>query len=410
MSPSTVCKSTNILSSASLSVRKLSSVSPQSVICQSVNCHLSVCKLFFDKMAAGGQQALNLVCKYCSKNVANSVNCTVCDSAFHPSCAGRMKGSKSVSESEFVCCVVNNSKIPDKGSNKEVLTVLSKQDESLRRENLLLKQLLASKDEVVDALREEIHLLKDKIALLGEIKVLKKGKNEINRNNSKDNETNSDQKNVSDKKVNKVISDKITADSVKQSLQTVNKQLLENKQREIMQDLIDAPNSNRLITLGEISEKPSTIDEDGFTVVQNRRRKNYNRENVFYKNNKAKFNITVGTGTVNLDSTFKSQPKKMWIFVGKVGEGVKKETVEEYIRSKCSIKNLNELIVNELTTRGKSTSFQVGIDDKYYEDLKASDFWPSGIIIRRYNFWRDRREMAADKSVDGFLDAGKASL
>lgn len=357
-------------------------------------------------MAGDGQQAVNVVCKYCGKNVANSVHCTICDSAFHPSCAGRVKGVKAVNELEFVCCEANNTvKIPDKGSNKEVLTATSRQDESLRRENMLLRQLLASKDEVVDALREDIQLLKDKIALLNEIKVLKNGKSETNRSNSKDKEAKVEQKTVSDKKVNKIVSDKITADSVKQSLQIVNKQMLENKQREVMQNFIDVPNFNLNNRFGDANNrKPSTVDEDGYTVVQNRRKRGFDRENGNHKGSRARYNITVGTGT-NLNSTFKSQPRKMWIFVGRVEEGVSKEAVEGYIRDKCSIKNLDELVVNGLTTKGKSLSFQVGIDVKYYEHLKASDFWPSGIIIRRYNFWKDRRE----QSSENFLDVDKVS-
>lgn len=99
----------------------------------------------------------------------------------------------------------------------------------------------------------------------------------------------------------------------------------------------------------------------------------------------------------------------MWLFIGKVNEGVEKQAVVQYIQSKCSITNSEELIVNELVTKGKSLAFKVGIDKRYYDQLTTGDFWPQGILVRRYNFWSDRRPNTSDNLQSevsgGFLDS-----
>lgn len=357
-------------------------------------------------MAGDEQVLLVSLCGYCSKNVSNNgVKCTKCTTVYHPSCAGRVKSVK-VGESGIVCCASSKNKNNDGASVKEdknkVPVVVSDSDEHLVRENLLLKQLLFSKDEVIDALREEICLLNDKISLLEEIKLLKQ-KNNVNMKvpySETVKKVYQEQKIVEDKEVNKRFQGNITADSIQKALQNVNNQMLVNKQTEVMKEIVNLEGRNG-----------SIIDKDGFQLVQRRNRKSSNDQKKTIKNksglNKSRFNITVGTGTTGSGDTFKSLPSKMWLFVGKVDPSVKKEEVEMYIKTKCSIANSDELVVDQLNTRTKSLSFKVGIDKKYYDSLSTGDFWPNNIAVRRYNFWSERREGPLEQiqksSGGGFL-------
>lgn len=63
---------------------------------------------------------------------------------------------------------------------------------------------------------------------------------------------------------------------------------------------------------------------------------------------------------------------RMWLYIGKVNEGVSKDTVLKYIRDRCAQADANYVTVEQLPTLGRSPSFKVGIDLKYYEELKKS--------------------------------------
>lgn len=379
-------------------------------------------------MAGGGNEPVSL-CKYCNKSVVNnSLKCINCNSVFHPSCAARVKCVK-VGGNDVMCCGGNNSEIvPDNGVDNGVLTVLPEPDGHLKRENMLLKQLLCSKDEVIDALREEIQLLKDKMFLMDEIKLLKRKTDENIKPSYSDSvkKVGQEEKNADDKKktgavqktviketkeisgrAQKYMNDndqgqsKLTADFVQQALKKVNKHMMEHKQQEIMNEIVNLADENEM----------STADDGGFKLVHYRRNKpGNNLKSRLHKNkiDRSKFDIAVGTGAALADSNFRSRPSKMWLFIGRVNEGVDKEAVVEYIRSKCSISDSDELIVNKLDTRGKSLAFQVGIDKQYYDQLTIGDFWPQGIIVKRYNFWISRRFKAGtqEQKTDGadFLD------
>lgn len=272
-----------------------------------------------------------------------------------------------------------------------MLLLLSKQGEHLVRENVLLKQLLCSKDEIIDALKEEITLLKDKISLIEEVKFLKQSiENKKQIPSEQDKLSYQDQKNISDNNgqvnVNNASQGQggVTADLINQTLKNVNKQMLENKQREIMRETLNLVDANRGLC----------VDEEGFKLVQHKKKKlnNSSKDAGGSRAGKSRFNITVGTGSVDQDVAFKSRPTKMWLYIGRVNMGVKKEVVREYITTRCSISNPEELVVNELETKGKSPAFQVGVDKKYYDQLTRGDFWPQDILVRRYNFWQDRKQ------------------
>lgn len=83
---------------------------------------------------------------------------------------------------------------------------------------------------------------------------------------------------------------------------------------------------------------------------------------------------------------FKARPSKMWLYVGKADESVEETHVTDYIKKKCSITEDDHVIVKKLPLLGRSRAFQVGIEPTFYDMLNNADFWPSGVIIRRFNF------------------------
>lgn len=335
-------------------------------------------------MAGDKQLPAGALCRYCSKSVTSGLKCVICSSSFHSSCAKRVKGVKFINDSTVNCCETCDVYEPvsdEQGKNK--LTEILEQNRHLKEENRLLESLLISKDEIVTSLREEIHLLKENILLLRELNSIKVGN--VNDNISEVEVLSVDKKvqrkktkNTNDNKnVNESNGHRFTISETADIIKNVNKEILATKQMDKM---------NEIITFKD--PKTSADDTDGFKLVQYKSaRKTDSSGNNYRKQNYGnKFNITVGTKLPDENSAFKARPSKMWVYVGKVNEGVSKETVEKYIRDRCSISTASDLVVEELPTVGRSPSFRVGVDNKYYEQLKLPDFWPSGIIIRRYNF------------------------
>lgn len=76
----------------------------------------------------------------------------------------------------------------------------------------------------------------------------------------------------------------------------------------------------------------------------------------------------------------------MWLFIGRAVESVVEADVATYIKNKCTIADDDLLVVKPLSSTAKSRSFQVGIDPKYYSALIQGEFWPAGIVVRRFNF------------------------
>lgn len=315
-----------------------------------------------------------------------------------------MKGVKFLNDETVNCCeTCDPSEIPDEQGINRVTEILE-QNRHLKVEKRLLEDLLVSKDDIISGLKEEIHLLKENIMLLRQLNSVKIGNvdcdvsegdvlsvdKKIQKKKTKKTDD-SDSKNNSNKH-------KFTINETDGIIKKVNNDILVTKQIEKM---------NEIMTLKDPNETP-TGDTDGFKLVQYKHAKRIDSSGNNYRkqSDRNRFNITVGTKTPDENSVFKARPSKMWIYVGKVNEGVKSETVKKYIKDKCSVANDGDLVVEELPTAGRSPAFRVGVDNKYYEQLKLPDFWPSGIIIRRYNFRVNKTkptEEGSGRSTAGFL-------
>ncbi|CAH0552499.1 unnamed protein product [Brassicogethes aeneus] len=84
---------------------------------------------------------------------------------------------------------------------------------------------------------------------------------------------------------------------------------------------------------------------------------------------------------------FKACRSKMWLYIGRVSEGVEETDIINYIKKRCSSAAETDIAVSKLPTLGKAKAFKVGIGYKYHEELNQASFWPSNITIRRFNFW-----------------------
>lgn len=92
------------------------------------------------------------------------------------------------------------------------------------------------------------------------------------------------------------------------------------------------------------------------------------------------------------DNDLRPADRTAWLYVGKVKHG----TTEESIRNFLLKNNIKEGITCEkLTTKGSMEAFRVGIPFKHLTEAEKPEFWPKGILVRRYLFRGHRRTEGA---------------
>lgn len=322
-------------------------------------------------------------CGFCPSNVAKpGVTCKVCNTSYHASCVKRARsccGSNLIEMKEGSETASGGFKTYTQSCSSSP-SITFEMCEYYKMEISYLRSLLEEKENrikdliKINVLQEEKIKNIEKLNISSNLEFVKQKTRKDGEIASKSNTA----KNVDKKGIQtKNIYNKDDAD--KRLEQDKNKQRIINKQVEVMNDLINiekspAPNLN--------SDKQD--DDSEFRLVVHKRRNKNNEEN---RTGRVRFaNTTIGTGATDSNSDFKARPRKMWLYVGRANENVKSNHVENYIKTRCGIENSDELSVRELAFLGRSPSFQVGVDAKYFDMINTSEFWPSGILIRRFNF------------------------
>lgn len=95
------------------------------------------------------------------------------------------------------------------------------------------------------------------------------------------------------------------------------------------------------------------------------------------------------TGVGPKDDDLQAADKRAWLFVGRL----RTETTPDSIRRFLIKRGIKEnVICEELNTRSNLKSFKVGIPFQYLDRANEEEFWPTGIIVRRFRFPRLFRE------------------
>lgn len=114
-------------------------------------------------------------------------------------------------------------------------------------------------------------------------------------------------------------------------------------------------------------------------------------ENTESIKNKSPNNLQIlGTNT-NVGDTFKSVEQKAWLYIGKIDNKCDREGIHEFLRGKLPG---TEIIVEQVSKEESlSRSFKVGIDFKLLKEVNEPDFWPQGVTVRRFKFFRTREKL-----------------
>ena len=112
----------------------------------------------------------------------------------------------------------------------------------------------------------------------------------------------------------------------------------------------------------------AVVDEDGFQLVQNKKRRPSDR--------------IIGSRKSSGDGVMKSAPKIVDLYVGNVNLGVTEEIVTRYVKDETDV-SINKCTA--LKTRNPNyTSFKISVSLKDRDTLLSPDVWPEGVICRKF--------------------------
>ena len=97
----------------------------------------------------------------------------------------------------------------------------------------------------------------------------------------------------------------------------------------------------------------------------------------------------MGNGTSD-NENLAAAKRRIWLHVSRVRSDVTVDKIQNYLSSKCEHRNF---IIEDIssTSPNSNKSFKVGADFELHDTLYSPDFWPSGIVVRRHNFFRRRK-------------------
>lgn len=107
-------------------------------------------------------------------------------------------------------------------------------------------------------------------------------------------------------------------------------------------------------------------------------------------NNKRRNSVIVGTGDNGAageldDVSFGAPRRRLWLYVGRC----KNSTTEGQVTSYLTSKNPEHTFeVTKLTSKGVNSSFRVSASYDLKETLYRPDFWPQGIVVKQFKFFR----------------------
>lgn len=142
------------------------------------------------------------------------------------------------------------------------------------------------------------------------------------------------------------------------------KSIISKKSNRSSINVLDDMNINKSLSLEEIHEK---TNDEMFTLVKSRKK---SKQTIY------------GTKSSKPNDKLKSAKTLREFYVGRCDLNVESNHIEEFVKENL---NLNWLKVEELNCRNPySKSFKIVIEAEFRENLLKEDFWPKGIICRKF--------------------------
>lgn len=343
-----------------------------------------------------------IICKKCTKDVKNYVTCHKCKSTFHPSCILKISGLYVSEIGEIFCCdditskkcnceekeieiqnlrarlsslneicfensINHQPEIINDNENSSVVDTQEKCFEDMEQltscthcvryqlKIQYMKNEIALKTKMTNQLEERIDEQKHLIRL---ITATNRNPVEVSQGNENQNKSKHD-------------------DETSKTISTVRLSVPTTSHGKNLRINVTKDNNTKAPSGGNIKKgNMLTSSEEEKT-----NRKPYKTRRI---------DVIKGTGTENC--SLQSANKKAWLHLGKINKDCKEEDVVELIKAKFP-ENKTEIVVEKISREDStSASFRLGIDFDLLEEVNRGDFWPRGVIVKRYFFRKYRRQ------------------
>lgn len=97
-----------------------------------------------------------------------------------------------------------------------------------------------------------------------------------------------------------------------------------------------------------------------------------------------KMDVIRGTGTEIC--SLKSVDRKAWLYLGKINKGCKEDDVVNFLTTKFPENKIQPIVEKISREESTSSSFKLGIDFELLEKVNKEDFWPKGVMVKRFFF------------------------
>ena len=157
---------------------------------------------------------------------------------------------------------------------------------------------------------------------------------------------------------------------------------LSNKLNTIIEEKISQTLTQKAITTNRENEHYNTTDREDICEGQQKEPK---WATVTDRRNKQTPNqpTTVrGTRKEN-NSDLEAAEKMAWLYLGNLKKNTTTEKVKKYLESNGIQDNIE---CEELHTIGDKKAFKIGFPFKFLGSTDRPDFWPQGIVVRRFRF------------------------
>lgn len=407
-----------------------------------------------DEQPADGSEKVDNYFKCCKTIKCKCVVCVNCGAAYHPSCSSRNK-FLSIDATRIVCCGnETTSRSPLPSSGKFTFDQNSLIVSNLRRENELLRSLVDQSEDKNLILKENNALLHEKISdLLKQLSELRnfQSPETINVASTSTQCRDWSQNPASQVKQKPTYRDVVAKDpfpiprivNASNGQDTDTLQSTKRSQTHKQQNadwsidinplvLSAAPNHRNGITApvsnahgnkfsGHTGTKPKVkttsknnsnvltghkdVDSAGlddnsaggsgvFSPNGKKRTTHDAFVTVSHRNRRIK-SITIGDAQV--DGGFTGVPKRVWILLSRVAEGVTAEDIVQFLLGKPGFENRTFQIDELLSERLDSKRFRIGADFALKDQLYDTSFWPRGVRFSRY-FWSRKSSALPDGS------------
>lgn len=367
-------------------------------------------------------------CEYCEKKVINKVKCMSCGAVFHKSCYSRKKccNKQDISKDIQVNITYDDNDAGNTNENpmeslKYENKLLNELNSELKLTNNLLKEKILTLEEKLNCLKSSMVKTSENLATSKEERNSEFMKNLIQEEvqsyfrKLKNNESHCDIMNVnahyilgnsnkeiqktptsSRKNKNKKDQQKTSNQLSKQQAQkNVNLTDMEEKQRQIMQGIINLEEKNEQTLLNNNNKSSPLPTTNTLLEIKLNEAEEKNTAPMYsdiLKSRKTKAITAIQIGDGSTDVGFEGVQKRIWIFLSRVKPQVTAEIISKYLNNKPNMKDRTVIVEELQLKRTRTKAFKVGLDYALKDDAYNPKFWPKGVGFCRYTFSKNNQD------------------